>query len=93
MVQEGVGRVMPQAIERSTHVLCASLSFAPAVLAVAPVGRDGLVGGQPDGSAALWALFGYGCAMVLVATFLIDHFDLFGLRQVWLQLIGTPDSA
>ena len=42
------------------------------------------------GRAVLWTLFGAGWATVLTVTFLINHFDLFGLRQVWLPLIGRP---
>src|SRR5690606_6877950 len=44
--------------------------------------------GNPAGRGALYALFATGWAIVLVSTFLIDHFDLFGLRQVWLALRG-----
>jgi protein-S-isoprenylcysteine O-methyltransferase Ste14 len=38
----------------------------------------------------LRALFAFGFGLVLVSTFLINHFDLFGLRQVWLYFRGKP---
>ena len=40
--------------------------------------------------AALWTLFAIGWGTVFVVTFMINHFDLFGLRQVWLPLVGKP---
>jgi protein-S-isoprenylcysteine O-methyltransferase Ste14 len=39
---------------------------------------------------ALYVVFGAGWGILLAATFLIDHFDLFGLRQVWLEFRGRP---
>ena len=42
--------------------------------------------------AACWALFGVGWVTVLISTFLLDHFDLFGLRQVFLYAAGRPHA-
>jgi protein-S-isoprenylcysteine O-methyltransferase Ste14 len=45
---------------------------------------------QPAGRMALWALFWLGWAIALAATFMVSHFDLFGLRQVYLAWRGKP---
>ena len=45
---------------------------------------------DPTARAVLHGLCAFGWLLVLVTTFLIDHFDLFGLRQVWLYLRRRP---
>ena len=48
---------------------------------------------NPWANVLLRGLFAFGWVLVLVSTFLIDHFDLFGMRQVWLYLRGVPYTA
>jgi protein-S-isoprenylcysteine O-methyltransferase Ste14 len=76
------------AAERSTYVLLSSLALIALFAHWQPIG--GTVWNVQDslGRAILYALFGFGWLLVLTTTFLIDHFDLFGLRQVWLHLRG-----
>jgi protein-S-isoprenylcysteine O-methyltransferase Ste14 len=83
-------RIVPEAAERSTYVLFSSLALIALFMLWQPIG--GLVWEvtAPFGRAALYGAFALGWALVLVSTFLINHFDLFGLRQVWLQLLGKP---
>ena len=81
-------QIVPWAIERSTYVLFASLALALLMWQWRPLGGIVWDVDQPALRAAIWVAFAYGWLQVLVMTFLIDHFDLFGLRQVWLHLRG-----
>ena len=83
-------QMVPWAIERSTYVLCASLALLLLFWQWRPIGIPIWSVEHPAARAALWALFAGGWATVLIVTFLINHFDLFGLRQVWLPLLGKP---
>ena len=83
-------RIVPRAAERSTYVLLSSLALILLFAQWQPLGGVVWNVTAPLGQAALYAAFVFGWGLVLVATFLINHFDLFGLRQVWLQLIGRP---
>jgi protein-S-isoprenylcysteine O-methyltransferase Ste14 len=83
-------RIVPAPAERSTYVLFSSLALILLFWQWRPMG--GLVWSveDPAGRLLLRSLFGFGWALVLACTFLINHFDLFGLRQIWLYLIGKP---
>jgi protein-S-isoprenylcysteine O-methyltransferase Ste14 len=81
---------VPHEIERSTYVLCASLALMLLLWQWRPLGGVVWSVRNPAGAAVLQMLFAAGWTLVLVVTFLINHFDLFGLRQVWYALIGRP---
>jgi len=86
-------RLIPQPVERSTYVLMASLALMLLFWQWQPLG--GVIWQVEDEAArvALRMVFWTGWLTVLVTTFLIDHFDLFGLRQVYLYLRGREYSA
>ena len=79
---------VPVPIERATFVLFASLALDLLFWQWRPLGGTVWSVEQPAARALLWGIFAAGWLQVLAMTFYIDHFDLFGLRQVWLSLIG-----
>ncbi len=83
-------RWIPEPIERSTYVLATNIALGVLFWQWQPVG--GLVWHVENEWArvALWLLFATGWLTVLLMTCLINHFDLFGLRQVWLNFRGRP---
>jgi protein-S-isoprenylcysteine O-methyltransferase Ste14 len=83
-------RLVPPPVERSTYVLVSSLLLGLVFWGWLPL--PGVVWDARGSAAitALWGLFGAGWLVVLISTFLIDHFDLFGLRQVYLYATGRP---
>ena len=86
-------RLIPQATERSTYVLVSSLALILLFWQWSPLG--GVIWDVQDSTAraVLYGLFGFGFLLVLVATLLINHLDLFGLRQVWLNLRGREYTS
>jgi len=86
-------RFVPQPVERSTYVLFSSLALILLFIYWQPIGGMIWQVQDPVGQAVLHGLSVFGWGLVLVSTFLINHFDLFGLRQVWLYLRGKEDHA
>lgn len=81
-------RVIPKEAERSTYVLISSLALILLFWLWQPIGGVVWNVEQPALRMVLYGLFALGFAIVLLSTFLINHFDLFGLRQVYLYLRG-----
>ena len=81
-------KTVPEVIERSTYVLFSSICLLLLFWYWQPLGGVIWQVESPSLQVALHALCLLGFTIVLVSTFLINHFDLFGLRQVWLYLVG-----
>jgi len=81
-------RIVPEAAERSTFVLATCVVLGLMVWQWRPIEGTIWLIEQPIASGILRALSFLGWGLVLFSSFLIDHFDLFGLRQVWLYFRG-----
>ena len=84
---------IPQPAERSTYVLAASLLLALLFWQWRPIGIVIWHVENPFGAFLLWGLSGMGWFVVLGATLMIGHFELFGLRQVILHAMGRIETA
>lgn len=82
-------RFVPKAVERATYVLLASLVLALLYWQWRPISREVWQVTNAFGILALQAIFWGGWATVLLSTFLINHFELFGLRQVYARMRGN----
>jgi protein-S-isoprenylcysteine O-methyltransferase Ste14 len=83
-------RVVPEAAERSTYVLFSSLALLLLFWQWRPLGGVVWSVESQAGRVGVYGLYLFGWLLLLASTFMIDHFDLFGLRQVWRHLLGRP---
>jgi len=86
-------RAIPAAAERSTYVLASSLALLLLFWQWRPLGGSVWEVRNEVGHAVLYGGFAFGWLLVLVTTFVINHFDLFGLRQTWRAFRGQPQTA
>ena len=85
-------RIVPPIVERSTYVLAATVALALLRWQWRPISTPVVWRIESDtGAQIVWAVFWLGWAVLLLSTFLINHFELFGLRQVFARVAGrTP---
>jgi protein-S-isoprenylcysteine O-methyltransferase Ste14 len=86
-------KIVPWPIERSVYVIFASAALIILFLFWRPIAGDVWNVANPIGQLILWALFAAGWGIVLLSTFLINHFELFGLQQAWLHLRGGASTG
>lgn len=83
-------QIIPEAAERSTYVLLSSLALIALYAGWQPLGGVIWTVTDPLAVNVLYGVFALGWTLVFLSSFLINHFDLFGLRQVTLQLMERP---
>ena len=83
-------RIVPKSVERSTYVLLASVILIVMFWRWQPIPQVVWSIEDPTAVSAINAVFWLGWVVLLVATFLINHFELFGLSQVYARLRGQP---
>jgi protein-S-isoprenylcysteine O-methyltransferase Ste14 len=86
-------RVVPKPAERSVYVLMASAVLIVLMAFWRPIDTVVWSIANPLVANAIWAIFWIGWGMVLLSTFLINHFELFGLQQAWFNMRGREAAA
>jgi methanethiol S-methyltransferase len=86
-------RMVPPAVERSTYVLAATAALALLLWQWRPIAEPVIWRVEGVGATVLQVVFWLGWGVLLISTFLINHFELFGLRQVYARLTGRPIPA
>ncbi|NEP52397.1 MAG: isoprenylcysteine carboxylmethyltransferase family protein [Moorea sp. SIO3C2] len=86
-------KIIPKVVERSTYVLCSCLALALLFWQWQPLG---FILWNLSGTVfetILWCLSGLGWLIIFISTFMINHFELFGLQQVFLNLMGQESQT
>ncbi|MGI9517434.1 MAG: methanethiol S-methyltransferase [Pirellulaceae bacterium] len=88
--KDWITRYIPQPAERPTYVGASNLAMIVLFIFWQPMGPMIWSVTNPVAVLIIYAIYFVGWGILLAATFMINHFDLFGLRQVWLEYRGQP---
>lgn len=88
-----ISRLISPAVERTTFVLASSIALATLIAFWQPIGGGVWRVEDPIARTVLYIGFACGWGVVLLTTFLINHFELFGLQQVWRNLRSVPQAV
>ncbi len=86
-------RIVPPPVERSTYVMMTNLVLVLLFLGWHPMPTPVWTVDSAAGAAIPWGLFGLGWLIVLLSTFLINHFELFGLQQAWFSWRAKSEAT
>ncbi len=86
-------RIVPAQAERSTFMLFTNISLIALFLLWKPIEQIVWELHSPVAHAIIWTIFGLGWAVVLLSTFLINHFEMFGLQQAYHYARGRAAAA
>jgi protein-S-isoprenylcysteine O-methyltransferase Ste14 len=85
-------RIVPASVERSTYVLFASFALLLLYWQWQPIPTPVWTVSHPVAAGAIDAIFWLGWVVLVASTFLLNHFELFGLSQVFMRLFGKQPS-
>lgn len=87
--KRAMGKILPKATERPTFLILTGICLMAAIWAWQPVPGTVWSVEHTGAKIALWSLYGLGWGYLLIATFVTNHFELMGLRQVYLYFSQT----
>ncbi len=85
-------QIVPASVERSTYVLFASFALLLLYWQWQPIPTPVWTVDNPVAAGAIDAIFWLGWVVLVASTFLLNHFELFGLSQVFVRLFGKQPS-
>lgn len=91
--KQRIKQILPEATERATYILMSGVFMAIAIYFWQPLPGNVWTVENTVGQVALWSAYALGWSYLFIATFVTNHFELMGLRQVYLYFTNKPYST